>query len=257
MPSSTGIEWTDTTWNPVTGCTRVSTGCDYCYAATLSHRLLGKVYRSRAPVVDTDFARHDPFAVRLWPERLEQPLNWQEPRLVFVNSMSDVFHSDIPDDYLRDMFAVMILASWHTFQVLTKRPGRAARFLERNPDILDGAELPSHIWIGTSIENQDVAYRANHLRDVPARIRFLSCEPLLGPLRIDLTDIHWVIAGGESGPQRRPMKEEWALQIRDLCLESRVPFFFKQWGGRTPKAGGRQLAGELWDEMPPHEAISQ
>ena len=250
MTQRTGIEWTDATWNPVTGCTRVSAGCDHCYAATLSHRLLRDVYRSRRPVVDTDIARHDPFAVRLWPERLDQPLNWQEPRMVFVNSMSDVFHADIPDDFLRDMFAVMELASWHTYQILTKRPARAHRFLARNPEVFENGYFPSHIWIGTSVENQEVTYRVDHLRKLPAEVRFLSCEPLIGPLHLDPDGIHWVIAGGESGPVRRPMRQEWALSIRDQCNSAGVPFFFKQWGGRTPKAGGRELAGRVWDEFP-------
>ena len=250
MSQRSGIEWTDVTWNPVTGCTEVSAGCDNCYAATLANRLLKDAYRARLPVVDSDIARQDPFAVRLWPERLEQPLKWREPRVVFVNSMSDVFHADIPEDFTRRLFEVMLRAPWHTFQVLTKRPARALRFWERNRDLFGGDGVPDHIWIGTSVEAQDVDYRVEHLRRVPASVRFLSCEPLLGPLSLDLGGIHWVIVCGESGPVRRPMKEEWALAIRDQCQEAGISFFFKQWGGRTPKAGGRELAGELWDETP-------
>jgi protein gp37 len=250
MSRRTGIEWTDTTWNPVTGCTRITAGCDNCYAATLAHRLLGDAYRSRGPVVDSELNRQDPFAVRLWPERLEQPLRWRDPRVVFVNSMSDVFHADVPEQFIRAMFDVMLRSPWHTFQILTKRPARALRFWRHNLDLFDGQPIPRHIWIGTSVENQDVAHRISHLRDVPADVRFLSCEPLLGPLELDLTGMHWVIVGGESGLIRRPMKDSWARSIRDQCRKAGVPFFFKQWGGRTPKAGGRELDGETWDEMP-------
>lgn len=252
----TGIEWTDVTWNPVTGCTRVSSGCDNCYAATLANRLLKDTYLSRSPVVDSDITRRDPFAVRLWPERVRQPLSWREPRTVFVNSMSDLFHTDIPEDYVRRLFEVMLEADWHTYQILTKRPGRAARFWRRNRDLFSDDAMPGHVWIGTSVENQDVAFRVEHVRSVPAEVRFLSCEPLIGPLTLDMTGIHWVIVGGESGPVRRPMDPEWALDIRDQCQAAEVPFFFKQWGGRTPKAGGRELEGELWDEMPARAASS-
>lgn len=252
----TGIEWTDVTWNPVTGCTRVSSGCDNCYAATLANRLLEETYLSRPPVVDSDITRRDPFAVRLWPERVRQPLSWRRPRTVFVNSMSDLFHSDIPEDYVRRLFEVMLEADWHTYQILTKRPGRAARFWRRHRDLFSDDAIPGHVWIGTSVENQDVAFRVEHLRSVPAEVRFLSCEPLIGPLTLDMTGIHWVIVGGESGPIRRPMEPEWALDIRDQCQAAEVPFFFKQWGGRTPKAGGRELEGELWNEMPARAAGS-
>lgn len=250
MGQKTGIEWTDSTWNPVTGCTRVSAGCDNCYAATLAGRLLRDVYRARLPVVDNDITRRDPFAVRLWPERVSEPLRWPEPRMIFVNSMSDVFHADVPDEFVRAMFQTMVQANWHTFQVLTKRPSRALRFWRENSDLFQGEPFPEHLWIGTSVENQDVVHRVRHLRSVPASVRFLSCEPLIGPVAPDLEGIHWVIAGGESGPVRRPMKEEWVTALRDRCLEEGVPFFFKQWGGRTPKAGGRELEGEYWDGMP-------
>ncbi len=250
MPQQSGIEWTDVTWNPVTGCTRVSAGCDNCYAATLANRLLKDAYRARLPVVDSDIARRDPFAVRLWPERLEAPLRWRSPHVVFVNSMSDVFHADVPEAFTRRMFEVMVEASRHTFQVLTKRPSRALRFWKRNADLFGGGPFPGHIWLGTSVENQDVVHRVRQLRSVPAAVRFLSCEPLIGRLSLDLTDLHWVIVGGESGPVRREIREGWVTAIRDQCVEADVPFFFKQWGGRTPKAGGRELEGEVWSEMP-------
>lgn len=250
MGTSTGIEWTDATWNPTTGCTRVSSGCDHCYAETLAHRLLSETYRRRLPVVDTPANRQDPFAVRIWPERLDQPARWREPRRVFVNSMSDLFHVDIPDLFVRRVFEVMNQQDQHTYQVLTKRPARAAAFCQRNRDLLRSGRLPGHVWIGTSVENQEVDYRVRHLREVPARVRFLSCEPLLGPLTLELGSVHWVIVGGESGPERRPMDLDWARSIRDQCVRAGVPFFFKQVGGRTPKSGGRELDGRTWDQFP-------
>ena len=254
MGQRTSIEWTEVTWNPTTGCTRVSEGCDNCYAEALSRRLLSGIYRRRLPVVDTTTNRTDPFAVRIWPERLAQPARWRGGRLVFVNSMSDLFHRDIPEDFLRSVFEVMLDVDRHTYQVLTKRPSRAARFVRRNEDMFDGRGLPPHIWIGTSTENQKTAYRIRHLKEVPAAVRFLSCEPLIGPLSLckvlDSGGIHWVIVGGESGPGRRPMDGRWVADLRDECVAARVPFFFKQWGGRTPKAGGRQLQGREWNEIP-------
>ncbi len=250
MGEHTGIEWTDATWNPVTGCTRVSTGCDHCYAAALAERRLRAIYLRRAPAVETVEHREDPFAVRLWPERLNQPAKWLEPRMVFVNSMSDLFHVDIPDEYVRRVFATMLHVHRHVYQVLTKRPSRALRFWRRHADLFGNEPIPDHIWIGTSIENEDVAYRADHLRQVPATVRFLSCEPLLGPLALDLGGIHWVIAGGESGPGYRRLDLEWVRVIREQCLAAGVAFFFKQVGGRTPKTGGRLLDGRVWDEMP-------
>jgi protein gp37 len=251
MPGRSAIEWTHSTWNPVTGCTKVSRGCDNCYAHTLAHRRLNQIYRRALPVVDTPQNRADPFAVRLWPARLNQPRAWREPQMIFVNSMSDMFHADIPDDFVRQVFEVMLSADHHVYQVLTKRPARAARFFAKNADLLGGAGvLPKHIWIGTSVEDADVTYRVEHLRSVPAAIRFLSCEPLLGPMDLQLHGIHWVIVGGESGPDHRPMDEAWVVRIRDACVGARVPFFFKQWGGRTPKAGGRTLARRTWDQFP-------
>lgn len=250
MAQKSAIEWTDATWNPVTGCTRVSAGCDNCYAATLATRLLAQIYLARQPQVRSVANQCNPFAVRLWPERLEDPLNWDVSRYIFVNSMSDLFHKDIPDDYVRSIFEVMILGSWHVYQILTKRPARAIRFVERNADLFEDGKLPFHIWIGTSVENQDAAYRVRQLIRVPAAIRFLSCEPLLGPVKFDLQGIHWVIVGGESGIVHRPVKSDWVRAIRNQCVSSNVPFFFKQWGGRTPKAGGRELDGREWGEMP-------
>ena len=254
MGHNTGIEWTDATWNPVTGCTRVSGGCDNCYAATLAGRLLRDVYRARSPVVDTDITRRDPFAVRLWPERLCQPLEWRNARMIFVNSMSDAFHADVPDEFIRSMFLTMLEAPWHTYQVLTKRPARALRFWRGNKDLFNAGPLPRHIWIGTSVENQEVLHRVRHLQAIPASVRFLSFEPLIGPVDPDLAGIHWVIVGGESGPRRRPMRAEWVQSLRDQCRDQNVPFFFKQWGGRTPKAGGRELDGQHWDGLPRIEA---
>lgn len=257
MPDRTAIEWTDATWNPTTGCTRVSAGCDNCYAEQLSRRLLSTTYRSRLPVVNTTANRRDPFAVRMWPERLRVPASWREPRRVFVNSMSDLFHHEVPEDYVRECFHVMLEVDRHVYQVLTKRPGRAARFVRRNADLFPGG-LPGHVWIGTSVEDQSVDYRVRHLLAIPAEVRFLSCEPLIGPLDLSAfmngraggDGLHWVIVGGESGIGARPMDAGWARVVRDQCRGARVPFFFKQWGGRTPKAGGRVLDGATWDEYP-------
>lgn len=255
MGGRSAIEWTHSTWNPVTGCTKVSRGCDNCYAHTLAHRRLRDVYTRQLPVVDTPENRENPFSVRLWPDRLDHPLSWRKPRLVFVNSMSDMFHKDIPNDFARQVFEMMLEADRHVYQILTKRPSRANRFLRRNRDLFKDV-VPSHIWLGTSVEGQDVAYRIDHLRSVPAIVRFLSCEPLLGPIDLNLEGIHWVIAGGESGPGFRPPEEEWVRGVRDQCLAHDVPFFFKQWGGHTPKAGGRQLDGRTWDELPSPEGVT-
>lgn len=257
MPDRSAIEWTDATWNPTTGCTRVSAGCDNCYADRLSRRLLSATYRARLPVVDTLENRNDPFAVRVWPERLRVPRSWKEPRRVFVNSMSDLFHHEVPEDFARECFRVMIEVDRHVYQVLTKRPARAARFVRRHTDLFPHG-LPGHVWIGTSVEDQSVDYRVRHLCSVPAAVRFLSCEPLIGPLDlstymnevVDRDRLHWVIVGGESGIGARPMDPRWARGLRDQCQKARVPFFFKQWGGRTPKAGGRELDGITWDQYP-------
>lgn len=250
MGDRSQIEWTDATWNPTTGCTKVSAGCDNCYAHTLANGRLAEVYQRQLPVVDNEANRVDPFAVRLWPARLVQPEKWTEPRMIFVNSMSDLFHVDVPDEYVREIFEVMLRADRHIYQVLTKRPSRALRFFNLYPELFPTGSIPGHIWLGTSVEDQDAAFRVRQLRMVPATVRFLSCEPLLGPLDLDLEGIHWVIAGGESGIGYRPMEAEWARGIQRQCEREQVAFFFKQWGGRTPKAKGRTLDDRTWDEMP-------
>jgi protein gp37 len=259
MAQKSEIEWTDATWNPSTGCTKVSSGCDNCYAHTLAHRLLSATYRSQLPVIDSRENRGDPFAVRIWPARLEVPATWKVPRRIFVNSMSDLFHKDVPDDFVVRCFEVMLSVDRHVYQILTKRPARAARFVSGpGGHLFMGGPLPPHIWIGTSVEDQSVDYRIRHLLDVPAEVRFLSCEPLLGPLDLSAflgsarrrPGLEWVIVGGESGPHARPLHPDWARAVRDQCRAHEVPFFFKQWGGRTPKAGGRELDGRTWDEYP-------
>jgi protein gp37 len=223
------------TWNPVTGCSKVSPGCAHCYAETFAERWRG--------IPGHHYEQG--FDLRLWPDRLEQPLRWRQPRMVFVNSMSDLFHEEIPDDFVERVFEVMAAADHHTFQVLTKRPERA---LELAPTL----RWPDNLWMGVSVENRRFVHRADLLRELPARIRFISAEPLLGPLSsLNLSDIDWLIAGGESGPRHRPVKIEWLRELRDRCCAERVHFFFKQWGGRTPKAGGRLLDGREWNDMPP------
>ncbi len=243
MSARSSIEWTETTWNPTTGCDRVSTGCDHCYALTLAKRL--KAMGSEKYSNDGDARTSGPgFGVTTHPAALDEPLRWRQPRLVFVNSMSDLFHAKVPVEFIQQVFAVMAATPQHTYQVLTKRPRRLRRLAPR-------LEWPDNLWMGTSVENTDVLDRIDELRAVPAAVRFLSCEPLLGPLpELDLTGIGWVIVGGESGPQARPMQPDWVRDIRDQCQTAEVPFFFKQWGGRTPKAGGRELDGRTWDEMP-------
>ena len=244
MSDKTGIEWTDATWNPMTGCTKMTAGCEHCYAATIAASKTRDIYLRQAPVRNTEKTRSDPFSPRFWLNRLDQPLRWREPRRVFVNSMSDVFHSHFTLEMIQRVFAVMNEAWWHQFQVLTKRPERALRFADR-------LTWSDNIWMGTSIESMDVARRADALRKIPARVRFISAEPLLGPLdTLDLSDIHWVIGGGESGVGHRPCLPEWATGLRDLCIASDVAFFWKQWGGHTPKSGGRELEGNIWNQYP-------
>lgn len=234
----------------MTGCTQVSAGCDNCYALTLARRRLKDIYLRRAPVRQDAVAASDPFAVRLWPERAAEPLKWRSARMVFVNSMSDLFHVDVPEAYVRSLFQVMLKADRHIYQILTKRPARAARFVRRNSELFRKGTVPAHIWMGTSVESEEVSYRVDQLADVSARVRFLSCEPLLGPLSLRLGGIHWVIAGGESGRNYRPLSLDWVRLLRDQCQRSGVPFFFKQVGGYTPKAGGRELDGRTWDQFP-------
>jgi protein gp37 len=234
MAQLSSIEWTDATWNPVTGCTKISPGCKHCYAERMAHRLkqMGQPrYRNG-------------FGLALQPDLLEQPLRWKEPRLVFVNSMSDLFHEQIPFDYIQRVFEVMLRAEWHVFQILTKRAERLA-------DLSSKISWPLNVWMGVSVENQDYVWRIEHLQRVPAALRFLSVEPILGPIpKLPLDDIHWVIVGGESGPGARLIKAEWVRDIRDRCLKFDVPFFFKQWGGVHKARSGRGLDGQTWDQMP-------
>jgi len=240
MAERSSIEWTEATWNPVTGCTKVSPGCGHCYAEAFAERFRG--------VPGHPYERG--FELQLRPERLEQPLTWRQPRLVFVNSMSDLFHEDVPEDYIREVFKVMRKAHWHTFQILTKR---SQRLVELSPRL----RWPKNVWMGVSVENQRWACRIDHLRKVPAKVRFLSCEPLLGPLRLDLHGIGWVIVGGESGPRARTMRPEWVRDIRRQCEQAGVAFFFKQWGAHN-EAGervgkgkaGRLLDNRIWSQLP-------
>ncbi len=241
MGQTSAIEWTDATWNPVTGCTQVSPGCDHCYALTFAERFRGV----------PDHPYEQGFDLKLWPERLQLPLRWKKPRRIFVNSMSDLFHKDIPDEFIQQVFDVMVQADWHIFQVLTKRSARLARLGPQLP-------WPSHIWAGVSVEMERYRWRIEHLRTIPAHIRFVSAEPLLGPLdELNLDGIHWVITGGESGHGCRPCNPDWVRTIRDQCQQANVAFFHKQWGGRTPKAGGRELDGRTWDELPAPSLIQQ
>ncbi|WP_280442687.1 DUF5131 family protein [Nocardia brasiliensis] len=243
MADKSSIEWTEATWNPVTGCDRVSVGCDHCYAMTLAKRL--KAMGAAKYQTDGDPRTSGPgFGVTIHQDALDIPLRWRVPRVVFVNSMSDLFHAKVPAGFVRDVFDVMRETPQHTYQILTKRSLR----LQRMADRLD---WPANVWMGVSVETAEQLERVDHLRRVPAAVRFLSCEPLLGPLEgLVLDEIGWVIAGGESGPNHRSMDPAWVRRIRDTCTEAGVPFFFKQWGGRTPKALGRTLDGEIWDQMP-------
>lgn len=238
MSRNSTIEWTNGTWNPVTGCTKVSPGCDHCYAERLSERFRG--------VEGHPFETG--FDLTLRHARLEQPLGWRRPQLIFVNSMSDLFHKDIPTKYIHRVFDTMERADWHTYQVLTKRSSLMRRFVrERYPN----GNAPSHIWLGVSIENEAALTRLRHLKETNASVRFVSFEPLLGAIgNVNLEDIHWVIAGGESGPGARPVEPDWVRELRDQCESQHVAFFFKQWGGRTPKAGGNTLDGRQWMEYP-------
>ncbi len=234
MNPSTGIEWTEATWNPVRGCTKVSPGCKHCYEETFAERwrgIPGHPYEQG-------------FDLRLVPEKLEEPLRWKRPRLIFVNSMSDLFHEEVPLDYIARVFDAMRRSSWHTFQVLTKRADRLA-------EIASDLPWPGNVWQGVSVENQKYLGRIEKLRTVPATVRFLSLEPLLGPLPdLPLDGISWVIVGGESGRGHRPMDPEWVRDIRTQCVRAGIPFFFKQWGGRNSKSGGKDLDGRIWSQMP-------
>ena len=243
MSSRTGIEWTEATWNPTTGCDRVSPGCDNCYAVAMASRL--KAMGSIKYQNDGDPRTSGPgFGLTTHPDTLLEPLGWTKPRVVFVNSMSDLFHERVPMQFLRQVFEVMVATPRHTYQILTKRSRRLVTASQLLP-------WPPNVWIGVSIESDRYTFRARDLLQVPVATRFLSLEPMLGPVpSLTLGGIHWVIAGGESGPGARPCSVEWVREVRDRCLAAHVPFFFKQWGGRTPKAGGRTLDGETWDQMP-------
>jgi protein gp37 len=245
MSVNSSIEWTESTWNPVTGCDQISPGCGHCYAKTFAERFKG--------------VRGHPyeqgFDLRLWPERLKLPLTWKKPRTIFVNSMSDLFHPEVPDAFIGQVFDVMNRAAHHTFQVLTKRPERAA-------SLSCGLRWTPNIWMGTSVENQRWTNRIDELRETSAVVRFLSCEPLLGPLRLDLRGINWVIVGGESGHRARPMRADWAREIRAQCDDAGVAFFFKQWGAHNEEGvrvgksrAGRELDGQTYDEMPARRAL--
>ena len=248
MADHSDIEWTEATWNPTTGCDRTSPGCDHCYALTLSKRL--KAMGNPKYQTDGDPKTSGPgFGLAIHEDVLDLPRRWRQPRLIFVNSMSDLFHPAVPDSFIERVFKVMAETPHHTYQVLTKRSKRLVTLADRLP-------WPENAWIGVTVESARYRFRIEHLRKAPAVIRFLSLEPLIGKIgKLDLTGIDWVIVGGESGFQARPIERDWVTDVRDQCLEADVPFFFKQWGGRTPKAGGRRLDDRLWDEMPTRRAV--
>jgi len=251
MSDRSAIEWTNATWNPVTGCTQVSPGCDHCYALTFAERFRGV----------PNHPYEQGFDLKLWPERLALPFSWKKPRRIFVNSMSDLFHQDVPDSFILDVFDTMIRADHHIYQVLTKRPSRLVnthlteKITEHVLRLTGKPFWPAHIWLGVSVETAAYTWRVDALRKIPAYIRFISAEPLLGPLDgLRLENIHWLISGGESGSRSRFCDPQWVRNLRDLCQDSGIAFFHKQWGGRIPKAGGRLLDGRTWDEFPsmPH-----
>lgn len=227
--TATGIEWTDRTWNPTTGCSKVSPGCKFCYAEAITLR-----FRNSFP---------EGFRFVTHPDRLREPLRWRKPSRVFVNSMSDLFHEEMPFDFLEAVFGVMEECPQHVFQILTKREQRLSELAPR-------LAWPPNVWLGVSVETQRYAHRVDVLRRVPARVRFLSLEPLLGALALDYSGIDWVITGGESGPGYRPIEQDWVRRIRDDCVAAGVAYFHKQWGGIRPKSNGRLLDGKTWDEMP-------
>jgi protein gp37 len=230
------IEWTDSSWNPLTGCTKVSPGCKFCYAERMASRLTA--------MGNPNY--ENGFQLTLHENSLNLPLTWKTPQFIFVNSMSDLFHEDVPLNFILQIFELMRQASWHTFQILTKR---SDRLVELNQSI----DWPSNVWMGVSVENNEYTYRIEHLRHSNARIKFLSLEPLLGPIpQLDLEGIDWVIVGGESGPYARPIEEAWVIDIKSQCIEKDIPFFFKQWGGKNKKKAGRLLEGRTWDNYPIH-----
>ncbi len=239
MAIKSSIEWTESTWNPITGCTKLSPGCKHCYAERMAMRLhaMGQAnYRNG-------------FKLTLHEHSLELPLHWKQPQMIFVNSMSDLFHKDVHIDFIQKVFDVMRNAHWHTFQILTKRSSRLA-------ELDSQLDWPQNVWMGVSVENSDYLSRIDDLRSTHAKIKFLSLEPLLGPLHcLELTNIDWVIVGGESGPGARPIQQEWVIDIRNQCKTVHVPFFFKQWGGIHKKKAGRELEGKTWDELPSMAAL--
>lgn len=238
MSLDSPIEWTESTWNPLTGCTKISPGCAHCYAERMSRRLKAmgqKNYRNG-------------FELALHRHALELPLKWKKPQQIFVNSMSDLFHEDVPLEFIQDVFDTMRRAHWHCFQLLTKRSERLA-------EVSDSLAWPDNVWMGVSVENADYTSRIDDLRQTGANVRFLSLEPLLGPIsKLDLSGIGWVVVGGESGPGARPMEKDWVREIRDQCLAAKVPFFFKQWGGVNKKKNGRTLDRRTWSQAPAFSA---
>lgn len=233
MGSNSKIEWTTSTWNPVTGCTKVSDGCQNCYAECMARRLKAMGNPRYA----------EGFDVKLHYDLIELPITWKKPQMIFVNSMSDIFHEEVPLEFIKQVFDTIRHAHWHTFQVLTKRADRLA-------ELASELDWPKNLWMGVTVECQDCAGRIDKLRATPAAVKFISAEPLLGPLDIDLDGIDWVIVGGESGPRARPIKEEWVIALRDKCEQASVPFFFKQWGGVNKKKTGRLLDGRTYDDYP-------
>ena len=228
------IEWTESTWNPLTGCNKISPGCKHCYAERMAKRLQAMGQPNYV----------NGFKLTMHPQALEKPLEWKTPQVIFVNSMSDLFHKEVPLDFIQQVFDVMKRADWHQFQVLTKR---SERLLELSPKL----EWADNIWMGVSVENADYTFRIDQLRETGAKIKFLSVEPLLGPIpKMNLKGINWVIVGGESGPGARPLEREWVVDIKNQCVKAKVPFFFKQWGGVQKKKAGRLLDGITWDQMP-------
>ena len=227
--SNTGIEWTDKTWNPTTGCDKISPGCLHCYAETITQRFPNNFTNG--------------FNLTLHPSRLSDPIRWRTPSRIFVNSMSDLFHKDIPLEFIEKVFFTIQKTPWHIYQILTKRH-------ERINEIVSNLIVPDNVWLGVSVENQKYVHRIDFLREIKASVKFISCEPLLGPLQLDLTGIDWVIVGGESGQNYRQMNIDWVSSIRDQCQSTNTAFFFKQVGGRTPKSGGRLLDDKIWDAMP-------
>lgn len=238
MSNGTPIEWTDATWNPVTGCAKIGPGCDNCYAHRFSERWRGV----------PGHPYEQGFDLRIWPSRLEQPSKWKKPRMVFVNSMSDLFHKSVDRKFIDQVFDCMEEANWHVYQILTKRSSLMRSYIRGR---YSEKQVPSHIWLGVSVEDAAHTSRISHLRSVNSAGRFVSFEPLLGPIgKVDLSGIAWAIVGGESGPRARPMRANWAIELKNQCIAANVAFFFKQWGGARPKSGGRQLEGREWSDFP-------